>query len=105
MGRGSYLAHKGLHPVRSNDTCMESALGLAFTHLAQEWPRWRTDHFLFADYGNLFPYFCNNAFLTRTEVYKEVIARPDLRLGEEEQLNRVIDDRGLPKCFISGSFG
>jgi len=107
MNRTNALAHKGLHPVRGNSSCMEVALALALSHLESEWPKWRTDHVLIADEQRLYPYFCNNAYLVRTDLYNEVIRQPDLWQGgsDEEPLNALMNDRGLPACFVSGSFG
>eukprot|EP00415_Alexandrium_ostenfeldii_P004475 UN4475 len=107
LKQDSKLAHKGLHPVRSNTSCMEVALALALEHLDVEWSKWHTDHALIADTMHIYPYFCNNAYLVRTDLYSEIIRQPDLWQGgaDEEHLNSVMRARGLPACFISGSFG
>merc|ERR1712232_677429 len=84
---------KGLHPVRSNDTCMNLSLELALERLEDEWTRWHFDHSLYVDKNLTYPYFCNNAFLVRRDLYQSIIDHPDLPImggADETMLNRVL---------------
>lgn len=100
--------YKGIHPVRGNRTCMARALGLAVAKLPELWNEWRDDHGLLIDAQRNMPYLCNNAYLIRTDLYEEVLERSDLyRSGgaDEVPLNLLLNERELPLCFVSNSFG
>lgn len=105
---GEATDFKGVHPVRGNTTCMDMVLGAALARLGDEWRRWRPDHGLIVDHNRTFPYFCNNAFLMRTDLYAEALERDDLQRtngADEVPMNLLLKERNLPLCFVRGSFG
>eukprot|EP00927_Polykrikos_kofoidii_P043504 TRINITY_DN37570_c0_g1_i1.p1 TRINITY_DN37570_c0_g1~~TRINITY_DN37570_c0_g1_i1.p1 ORF type:complete len:497 (+),score=56.93 TRINITY_DN37570_c0_g1_i1:54-1544(+) len=106
LARRLNQTNRGVHPVRGNETCMSLSLSFALGLVANEWPRWRTDHSLLVDVEHRYPYVVNYAFLIRTDRYKETIDLPWLDgASDEVPLNLMLLEQRLPSCFVSGSFG
>jgi len=72
-GENVFEGYLAMHPVRHNYTCLSLALQYALEKAPQEWSRWRTDMRLMRDMQGVFPYFCNNAWLMRAELYNKVL--------------------------------
>merc|ERR1712217_817836 len=85
---------------------MELALTMALELVEAVWNR-PADTMLMVDNSHVFPYLCNNVFLMRTDLYRDVVQDPRLINGgaDEAMLNKMLAERGMPICQIAGSFG
>jgi hypothetical protein len=120
---GELVAHhaRDVHPVRTNDTCMDLALRLALDHAV---PRlWgpgtaaplgqqsadanagtvRIDALGVAE----FPYFANSVWVSTTAFYGAVLGRRDLWVDfyDEVPANRLRRERDMPLCVLRGKSG
>merc|ERR1712113_1244032 len=81
------------------------ALELALEKVPELWLRPQR-HSLIVDSSRMYPYFCNNAFLMRTDRYTQVVRHRDCcKYTDEATMNQVVNEQSLPMCFLERSFG
>ena len=93
--------------MRANATCMDHSLLMALDLAKRVWIR-PAKTTLLPDRDLEFPYFCNNVYVIRADLYSRVIKDERLTEGpgaDEVMLNKILSENNLPVCHLGNSFG